>query len=244
MLHLARKIRGATIRATDGEIGTLEDFYFEEDRWTVRYFLVDTGKWFSGKRVLLSPMSVKGSWSRAEIPVALTKSQVWNSPQVDWQRPLSRGTEAEVLRYYGYPWYWTGGGIWGAFENPAALVAQTSGPTPQPEGPVVDVEKQHLRSTNQSTGYHIHATDGEVGHVDDFLIGEESWRIRYLLVDTSNWIGGRSVIVQTESVERIDRERGTLHVGVSRDEIKRSRSFESIEDAVGAAEIGPPFVLI
>jgi hypothetical protein len=243
VLHLADKIRGAAIRAVDGDIGTLEDFYFEEDRWTVRYFLVDTGKWFSGKRVLVSPMSVKGPWTRAEIPVSLTKSQVWNSPQVDWQRPLSRGTEAEVLKYYGYPWYWTGGGLWGSFENPAALVAQPP-PSPQPDGPVVDVEKQHLRSTSQSTGYHIHATDGEVGHVDDFLIGEESWRIRYLLVDTSNWIGGRSVIIGTDAVDGIDRERGMLHVHVTRDEIKGSRPFASIEEAVGAAEVGPPFVLI
>lgn len=244
MLHLAGKTRGATIRATDGEIGTLEDFYFEEDRWTVRYFLVDTGKWFSGKRVLISPMSVQGRWSRAEVPVALTKSQVWNSPQIDWSQPLSRGTEAEVLRYYGYPWYWNGGGIWGAFENPAALVAQPPQPPPQPEGPVVDIEKQHLRSTNQSTGYHLHGTDGEVGHVDDFLIGEESWRIRYLLVDTSNWIGGRSVVISTGSVDRIDRERGLLHVGITRDEIRHGKPFGSIEDAVGPAEVGPPFVLI
>lgn len=244
MLHLARKIRGATIQATDGEIGTLDDFYFEEDRWTVRYLLVDTGKWFSGKRVLISPMSVKGAWGRAGIPVGLTKSQVWNSPQIDWQRPLSRGTEAEVLKYYGYPWYWNGSNIWGAFENPAALVAQPPAPTPMPEGPVVDIEKHHLRSTNESTGYHIHATDGEIGHVDDFLIGEESWRIRYLLIDTSNWVGGKSVVVRADAVERIDRERGALHVGATRDEIRKSRPFDSIEEAVGAAEIGPAFVII
>jgi hypothetical protein len=123
-------------------------------------------------------------------------------------------------------------------------MAQPAAPSPQPEGPVVDVEKQHLRSTSQSVGYHIHATDGEVGHVDDFLIGQESWRIRYLLVDTSNWIGGKSVVVLADAVERIDRERGTLHVGVTRDEIRKSRPFDSIEDAVGAAEIGPPFVII
>ena len=243
MLHLAGKIRGATIRATDGEIGTVDDFYFEEDRWTVRYVLVDTGKWFSGKRVLISPMAVGGPWSRAEVPVALTKSQVWNSPQIDWHRPVSRGIEAEVLKYYGYPWYWTGGGVWGAYESPAALMAQPA-PPPQPEGPVVNLEQQHLRSTVQSTGYHIHATDGEVGHVDDFLIGEESWRIRYLLVDTSNWIGGRSVVVLADAVERIDREGGLLHLGVTRDEILKSRPFASLEDAVGAAEVGPSFVLI
>lgn len=242
MLHLARKIRGALIRATDGEIGTVADFFFEEPRWTVRYILVDTGRWVSGKRVLISPMSVKPHWTRADVAVALTKDQVWNSPEID-HYALSRARETEVLDYYGHPVYWGAAGIWGAFESPSALVAAPPAP-PEPRGPVVDLEAQHLRSTNESTGYHLHASDGEIGHVDDFLIGEETWRIRYLLIDTSNWIGGRSVIVQTDVVKRVEKERGVLHVEATRDEIKNSRSFDSIESAVGPGEAGPPFIII
>lgn len=242
MLHLARKIRGATILATDGEIGTVVDFYFEEDRWTVRYVLVDTGRWFSGKRVLISPMSVQTPWNRADFRVTLTRDQVWHSPQID-TGALSRGTETEVLKHYGYPIYWGAPGIWGGFETPAALVAAPLAP-PRPEGPVVDIEARNLRSTYESTGYHLHARDGEIGHVDDFLIGEESWRIRYLLVDTSNWIGGKSVVVLTDAVSSIDRATGRLHVDATREEIKNSRPFESIEAAVGAGETGPPIVLI
>ena len=101
-----------------------------------------------------------------------------------------------------------------------------------------------LRSTKRSTGFHLHASDGEIGHVDDFLIGEESWRIRYLLVDTSNWIGGRSVIVLTDAVTGIDRDRGALQVAATREEVRRSQPFASIEAAVGAGETGPPFVII
>ena len=82
MLHLAHKITGASVRGVDGDIGTLEDFYFEEDRWTVRYLLVDTGKWFSGKRVLISPMSVPDGWGRDGVRLTLTKEQVWNSPEI------------------------------------------------------------------------------------------------------------------------------------------------------------------
>jgi hypothetical protein len=136
--------------------------------------------------------------------------------------------------------------MWGAFENPAALAAAPlpAGPPAEPEGPVVDLEARHLRSTTESSGYHLHARDGEVGHVDDFLIGDASWRIRYLLVDTSNWIGGRSVIVLTDLVTRIDRERGTLHVEATRGEIEDSRTFDSIESAIGPAETGPPIVII
>jgi uncharacterized protein YrrD len=243
VLHLARKVRGATIHATDGEIGTLEDFFFEEDGWTVRYLLVDTGRWFSGKRVLISPMSVTGAWTRAAVHVTLTKDQVWHSPQADTPA-LSRAAETAVLQHYGYPIYWGAGGVWGAFENPAALIAAPIAPPPPPEGPVVDLEARHLRSTAASTGYHLQATDGEIGHVDDFLVGEQSWRIRYLLVDTSNWIGGKSVVVLTEAVTHIDRDHGTLSVDATRAQIKASQSFASIEAAVGAAEIGPPFAII
>jgi uncharacterized protein YrrD len=244
VLHLARKIRGALVLATDGEIGAVEDFFFEEDRWTVRYVHVDTGRWLSGKRVLISPMSVTPPWNRSGVRVTLTRDQVWNSPEVR-SDPPSRVSEAELLRYYGYPIYWGAGGVWGAFENPGALVAQSVDPAPLPAaGPAIDVEAQHLRSTNQSTGYHLHARDGEIGHVDDFVIGEESWRIRYLLVDTSNWIGGRSVVVLTDAVTRIEQDRGVLHIDATRDQIRNSDAFESIEAAVGPGETGPPFVII
>ena len=120
-------------------------------------------------------------------------------------------------------------------------------PSSQPAsdaGGGIDPEARALRSTSRSTGYHLHATDGEIGHVDDFLIGEESWRIRYLLVDTSNWIGGRSVLVSCDALQRIDRDRGTLHVSATRDAIRNGPSFDSIESALDTAETGPPFTII
>jgi hypothetical protein len=244
VLHRAGRVRGAAIHATDGPIGTLEDFYFEEDRWTVRYLLVDTGRWLSGRRVLISPMSVKGPWTMAEIPVALTREQVRNSPEA--HQPLSRAVESHILGYYGYPLYWGETGVWGTFDDPAALrmaLAREGGVAVE-ERTTSATETQNLRSTNESTGYHLHATDGEIGHVDDFLIGEVSWRIRYLLVDTSNWIGGRSVVVSTDALRGIDPNRSTLRVDLTRGQIAGSPSFESIERAIGKGETGPPFVII
>lgn len=244
MLHLARKVAGATLRAIDGDIGTLEDFYFEEDRWTVRYLLVDTGKWFSGKRVLISPMSVQGEWGMTGVSVNLTKDQVWNSPEFDVRQPLSRASETKVLGYYGYPYYWGDANVWGTFDNPAALLTARVDVRVTGEASGIDPEARHLRSTNKSTGYHLHATDGEVGHVDDFLIGQESWRVRYLLVDTSNWIGGRSVIVSCDVLGGIDKDHERLHVDATRDAIKHAPSLTSIEEVLDAAETGPPFTII
>jgi hypothetical protein len=246
VLHLAQKIRGAAVHAIDGEIGTLEDFYFEEDRWAIRYLLVDTGKWLNGRRVLLSPMSVRGEWDVTNIPLQLTRDQVRNSPRFDPQTSLSHETETKVLGYYGYPYYWGDEGVWGSFDNPGALLTAppSDAAPPHSDSRAIDPESRHLRSVNTSTGYHLHAIDGDIGHVDDFLIGEESWRIRYLLVDTSNWIGGRSVLVSSEAVDGVDLQHERLRVGVTRDVIEHSPAFESIEAALDTRETGPPFTFV
>ena len=244
MLHLARKIRGANVRALDGDIGTLDDFYFEEFRWAVRYLVVDTGSWLSSRKVLVSPMSVPGAWSRTEIAVQLRKDQIEASPDLD-PTSLTRANEAAILVYYGHPVYWGGTSVWGMFDTPAALMGAPQGAALS-GGVAVDADPDELglRSTRESEGYHIHATDGEIGHVDDFLIEEQSWRIRYLRVDTSNWIGGKSVVVSTAAVRDIDRAEGILRVGVSRDAILNSPTFDSIESAISLTETGPPFVVI
>jgi len=196
MLHLAQKVAGVTVSGTDGEIGTLEDFYFEETGWNVRYLLVDTGSWFSGKRVLVSPRSVEGKWGRTGVHLNLSRTDVWNSP----------GVEEDA-------------------DPPTA-------------------DESDLDSIKKTSGYHIHARNGEIGHVDDFLIGQDDWRIQYLLVDTSNWIGGRSVIVSSETVERVDKADNRLYVAADREAIANAPALESIEAALSRTETGPPFTLI
>ena len=192
MLHLAQKIAGAAVSGTDGEIGTLEDFYFEEPDWNVRYLVVDTGSWFDGKRVLVPPASVQGEWGRKGVRLNLSREEVKNCL---------------------------------CFDDQETVPAQ-------------------LDSVKQTSGYHIHARNGEIGHVDDFLIGQDSWRIRYLLVDTSNWIGGKSVIVSSQAVERVDKADNRFYVDADRDAIANAPTLESIEDALARSEIGPPFTII
>jgi uncharacterized protein YrrD len=195
MLHLAQKIAGVTVSGTDGEIGTLEDFYFEEAGWNVRYLLVDTGSWFDGKRVLLSPSAVQGDWGRTGVHVNLSRDDVRNSPALD-------------------------------------------------DEAMPDVADERLDSVKTTSGYHIRARNGEIGHVDDFLIGQDSWRIRYLLVDTSNWIGGRSVIVSSDAVERVDKKDNQIYVAADRDAIRNAPELESIDAALSRTETGPPFTII
>jgi len=246
MLHLAHKIHGTTIRSRDGEIGTLDDFLFEQSRWAVRYLVVNTGSWLEGRKVLISPMAVEGPWDRSGISLSVRKAQVEESPDLQ-PTTLARDSESVLLQHYGQPFYWEGANIWGMFDTPTALLGARREPLPRNgsnSAAATRVAAERLRSTEELKGFHIQASDGEIGHVDDLFIGEESWRVRYLLVDTSNWIGGKSVLVATDVVETIDREAGKLRVSDSREDIRHSPTYDSIVTTLNPAETGPPFLFI
>ena len=245
MLHLAHKIRGTAVRSRDGEIGTLDDFLFEQSRWAVRYLVVTTGAWLGGRRVLLSPMAVEGPWDRSGISLSVRRAQVQESPDLQ-PASLARDSESVLLQHYGQPFYWEGANIWGMFETPNALLGARREPLARNGSNSGSGQAlvERLRSTEEIKGFHIQASDGEIGHVDDLFIGEESWRIRYLLVDTSNWIGGKSVLVATEVVETIDREAGKLRVSDSREDIRNSPTYDSIVTTLNPSETGPPFLFI
>jgi hypothetical protein len=171
---------------------------------------------------------------------------VRNSPAVDDLQGLSRQVERRVLGHYGYPAYWGATGIWGSYGSPAELLADQPPAAPPVAGEAegADSGTKHLRSLKKTTGFHIHARDGEIGHVDDFLIDQETWKLRYLLVDTSNWIGGRWVIVSADALEQVDPDHRLLHVATTRDEVLHAPSLESIESALALSEIGAPFTII
>ncbi len=241
MLHLAQKVLGSTIRAADGDIGTLDDLLVDTDRWAVRYLLIDTGTWFSGKKVLLSPMSVTGEWGVPGIQVGLTRDRVWNSPPFADTGSFPPEGEEQFVEHYGHPPYWDAEDVWGAYDTPSALLAASaSSPAKAPLATVA----RHLRRVTRMAGFHVSARDGEIGHIDDFLIGQDSWRVRYLLLDTSNWIGGRALLLSPPLVTGIDEPGKRLHVSQTRQEIHEGPRFASIEASLDAAETGPPFTII
>jgi hypothetical protein len=193
-------------------------------------------------------MSVVEGWSSGVVRVNLTRRQVESSPDATTHEPVSRRIERELLRHYGYPIYWGGSGVWGAYGVPAALLGAPPEPVVPPEIPVpatTEVEAdqdRHLRSAADLVGYHIKATDGEIGHIDDFLVDDRSWQIQYVQLDTSNWIGGKAVAVATRVLRDIDHGGRTVAVSVSREEVKRSPALETLD--VPPSETAPPFVII
>lgn len=239
MIRRAKDIQSYRIHATDGEIGEIDDLYFDDHAWVVRYMVVETGTWLEHRHVLISPISVRVvDWETNEVYVSLTRDQVKNAPDIDTHKPISRQNEISFHRYYGWPFYWAGEGLWGGAMAPGALYG-----VPLVE-PMLDVDKQkaesappievgtetpadtHLRSTGQVLGYRIHARDGQVGHLSDFLIDDESWRIDYMVINTSNWWPGKKVIVPPTWVTQINWADRQITVDLKRETVKNSPEFD------------------
>ena len=228
MITNAKNLKDLTIRATDGELGTVVQFYFDDDTWAIRYLMVETGGWLGGRQVLISPVSVVHTdWDAKRLDVALTKSQVEHSPNIDTHEPVSRQHEAAFLGYYGYPCYWGGPYLWGSAFYPAGMTTSEAASV----AAVADrIRKEspdsHLRSSEAVTGYRIEAVDGEIGHVDSFLMDDEAWAIRYLEVATRNWWPGQKVLVSPAWVERVSWTDSKVLVGLSRESIRNGPAYD------------------
>ena len=218
MLTNAGHLAGLVVRATNGDLGAVEQFYFDDETWAIRYLTVESSGWLGGRRVLISPISVvQVDWQAKRLDVSLTKKQVEKSPDIDTRQPVSRQREAEFLAYYGYPYYWGGPYLWGAEFYPAGLaVPKTASMEAMEDRIWKESTGSHLRSSSAVAGYHIEAADGEIGHVDGFLIDDEAWAIRYIEVATRNWWPGKKVLISPEWIERMSWADSKVYVRLSR----------------------------
>lgn len=228
MLRSMTDLKGFTIGATDGDIGQVEAFYFDDASFTVRHLVVDTGGWLGGRKVLISPRALRDiDWDGRRINAALTKAQVEKSPNIDTDQPVSRQHEIEYYRYYGYPSYWSGPYLWGGYPFPVTSSDQATLENERRwEWGTEESGDRHLRSSAAVIGYYIAATDGELGHVENFLVDDATWSIRYMVVDTSNWWFGKKVLVSSEWITRVVWNESLLHVDMTREQIKNSPEYD------------------
>lgn len=209
MLRRMDDFMGRPMHAADGDIGSIQDYYFDDETWTIRYLVADTGRWLPGRLVLISPVSIE----HREIPpdgvsVRLTKKQVEDSPGIEAEQPVSRQHETAMVGYYGWPAYWA----------PAAETREISR--------TVTAEETHLRSANEVKSYYIHAQDGDLGHVGDFIFDDETWEIRYMLASTGTWWPGKRVLIARDWIENLDWYNSTVYVSLTQDEIRRSPEYD------------------
>lgn len=240
MLRSAKGLQGFAIHATDGNIGHVEEFYFDDEHWTVRYLVVNTGSWLLGRRVLISPMGIRGvDWEHRAVDLGLTREQVASAPDIDTDKPVSRQQEWNYYGYYGWPIYWGGGLAWGAAMYPGLMVPPP-GTINDPQRRDLDVDTDavpgagqyhpydtHLRSTKEVAGYGIIARDGELGHVEDFLIDDRSWGIRYLTIDTTNWWPtGKMVLIPPQWLDSVSWAESKVRVDHTREEIRSAPEWD------------------
>jgi sporulation protein YlmC with PRC-barrel domain len=221
-----------SIEATDGVIGEVKEFYFDDQTCDIRYLIVKTGGWLSGREVLISPAAlVKGDWQNGLFPVNHTKKQISDSPDIDTHKPVSRQLEIALYDHYAWEGYWVSGFYPGGYlgvsmpfpvlDNKALTEADKNNETSD--------DDLHLRSTERITGYHIHAKDGEVGHVKDFIIDDQTWQILYFVVDTHNWLGGEKVLIAVRHIKKLEWGNSNIFVDITMAAVKNSRFFEESE---------------
>lgn len=242
MLRNTKELENFAIGATDGNIGHVKDFYFDDEAWVIRYLVVDTGTWLSSRKVLISPVALgHPNWTENILPVAITREQVKHSPDIDTEKPVSRQHEKQLLGYYGYPDYWGGPGLWeggiypnmtlpgyaGFISTPGAVQSEAESVPPQTEAARPEHDDPHLRSCKVVMGYHIQATDGEIGHVHSLLVDEATWAIRYIIVDTSDWWLGHKVLIAPQWIQTVSWSDSTVAVNLTRQAVKDAPPYDA-----------------
>lgn len=226
MLIKVKTLKGYKLNGIDGEIGSVDEIFFDDKYWTVRYLVVDAGSWFTNRRVLISPYFIQSINTEAElVKVNLTKQQIYDSPEWESDKPVSRQYEESYTSYYGTPNYWGGTMMWGTYD---VLVRDSE------KWNVNDSEKDswdpNLRSTKDVSGHDFEAIDGEIGHVDDFIVDDDSWTIRYFVLETNSWFSSRKTLISTQWIDRISWDEEKVYINTSREIINHVPEYD--EDMV------------
>lgn len=234
MLRAASGLKGLSIAAVDGDMGSIKDLYFDDLTWTIRYLVVDTGSWLPGRQVLISPLSVRAGSLTDKVKVDLTQAQVKQSPPVEADRPVNRQEEARLSQYYKYPYYWEGPLRWGLLGYPGVPLTPAPIAVPDPVTEEMAARERgsamgdpSLRSTQDVIGYYIAARDGDIGHVEDFLIDGRAWAIRYMVVNTRNWWPGKKVVVSPEWIASVSWPDSRVNVDLTQEQIKAAPDYDS-----------------
>ena len=221
MLNKAKTLKGYTLDSLDGDIGKVKEFYFDDLHWTIRYLVADTGNWLVGRQVLISPHALADvNKEEKNIAINLTKQQIEDSPSLDSDKPVSRHFEEDYYGHYGWPMYWGGPYLWGAYPYIVHDREKWSEST--------QAEKAwdpHLRCTHEVIGYHIQAEDGGIGHVEDFIVDDQTWAIRYLIIDTQNWWPGKKVLVSPQWIKSVSWGESKVFANLTRETLKQSPEY-------------------
>lgn len=228
MLRSIKQLYGNKLGTADGEVGHIRDFYFDDEHWAIRYVIVETGSWLEGRLVLISPHAFGTFFKDGDdVLVNLSREQIEKSPSIDLHKPVSRQFEEEYYRYYGWPAYWSGAGMWGISGFPAIRPPDL---IPINEGVLSNSRDNsndpHLRSTRGLVGYHLQTHDEVIGHVTDFVMDDKSWGIRSLIIETGHWFDGKEIRISPQEVEAISYENSKVLVSLTKEAIQNEPEYQ------------------
>lgn len=237
MLRSIKDIFGYPIEAIDDSVGKVADCLFDDRHWRLRYIVVDTARWLPGRKVIISPLHARQpelGWQGRHFPINLTKQQIKDSPELAEDAPVSAQYEEEYAKHFQQvPPYWAGPYAWGLGPMPLYY-----GDTPTIEQPPSEAQEQHarnlkkiehshLRSAHEIINYEISAADDTFGHVEDFILDDENWRLSYLVVATRNWLPGKKFLIDIDWVENFNWTQKTAAVNLTRSQIEQSPQYDS-----------------
>jgi sporulation protein YlmC with PRC-barrel domain len=223
------ELKGSAVVASDGRVGPVADAYFDEERWAVRYLVVDTREWWPDGKALISPASVPRPHGGSVLRMSLTREQVKNAPDAGEDPSVSRLLEAAHAHYYGYPYYWNGPYLWGESPTPLAAANVAHRPAQPARAAVAAARLAHgraqtprVRSVAEVIGYEVDARDGAIGIVEDFVVDPVTWAIMDLVINACEWRPGAKVLIPPGCIADVDWEQQRLSVFRRRDDLRQA----------------------
>lgn len=236
MLFFTSDLKEYNIDATDGEMGKIKDLYFDDKNWAIRYAIVDTRKWLPGRKVLLSPETfVNFNEADKKLEVEYDKEHVRNSPPIPEDRPVTRDAETSLIGYYGWSRHWLTDARWGADNGPITSAfdqGDSMGQQVREDIPPETARPDYdLRSEEETLVFKVHADDGKIGTVVDFVYDDQSRNIQYIVVQSSeNYVDTEFYIYRPEEIESVDWFEQDIYVKDSIASLKQNKVYEKKED--------------
>lgn len=212
-----------TVLVKDGDIGKTLEFLFDDKTWIIRYLVVDTDNWLPRRKVLISPVAFSQPDQRLrQFPVKLTKEQVKNSPDIEVDKPISRQHQTQLNKYYAWPHYWTKNG-----DYPPSLFSPSISETEHELSPVQEEKGDpDLRSTEEVFDYYVQALDGEVGHVEDFIVDDVLWMIRYVVIEMEDWLSDRKILIPSSQIRKVECPEKRIYLDLFQEQVRHSSEYK------------------
>jgi len=238
MLRQIRELGTYRLHATDGDIGHLEQFYFDDRDWKIKYFVVDIGTWLHGKKVLMSPSAIIGVDAPTKtINAAFTKQQVQESDDVGTHKPEGLEQPHDYSLYLGWPYYLGLNALTDSDSGPVIGMARDLEKGKTSEHSFHQTYDEHLRSSKVVSRYHVMAVDGEIGQIEDGIVDDQTWTIQYVVSTVRNWWSAKKVLLPTEWILWVSAAESNVYVSLTRNNIATAPAFDSEKPLTGDVEI-------